>query len=397
LEVLISTVVPDFFFGFLETVSLLQPCSIEQIRSKMKSIWGPVRAAKAFAMKYNFVATDPKSKYVLTTLGERLLKYTNNARVDFLILNVKLQEQEPFLFLKNELTRSRSLTKRQLGELLQVKFRPNEKWSIEEKDRIGDVYAKWLIYLRQGVEEGDLINYVGGIIRTFEVLVIPEMRNLLDRNLYDWLTEKFHTPHNLLDEPYEMLKKVETTNDPDKQGEIFESFVASCFRRLGFTPRLRDGLRERKTKLTYERKGGGDIGLFCHFPTVATDKVHQGYAIACEAKAAQYPIGSKAVGQARNLCEKIKEAFSDYLVHTVIVSRSTFGYDSSAKEQASPEVMHLNHKILLGLLDWQKKRLEKGLPLITPTHFMMIFKELIQERNLEPTLDEFMWKIDSLA
>jgi len=230
-------------------------------------------------------------------------------------------------------------------------------------------------------------------VKTFEVLIIPEMRDLLDRELYDQLVENFHTPHNILDEPLELLRKVEGSTDSNEKGEAFEEFVATCFRRFGFNSRCRDGVRENIRNLTYQRKGGGDIGLFCHFPTPATDKTHQGYAIACETKAGRYPIGSKAVGQARNLCQKIKEVFPDYLTHTMVVSRSEYGYDSSGKEQAPPEVVHLNHEIFLNLLKVQEDRLKKGLSLVTPIHFMTVLKEFIRERKLEPNTTEFLEKM----
>ena len=138
------------------------------------------------------------------------------------------------------------------------------------------------------------------------------------------------------------------------------------------------------------------MALFCHFPTPTINKTHQGYAIACEAKAGRYPIGSKAVGQVRNLFEKIKRAFPDYLVHKIIVSRSKVGYDSSGKDQAPPEVVHVSHKILLSLLEEQESRLEKGSSLITPVHFMIALKEFIREQRLEPTTSEFLEKIHAI-
>ena len=193
MQPLITTTTPAIFFQFLEAVSTLHQSTLDQIRSCMKSIWGPVRAAKAFSVHYGFVESDDK-KLKLTTLGKRLLAYTDAARYDFLILSVKLQEKEPFFFLKKELEKKEVLKMTRIGELLRVRFRPKEKWLKEKTDRIGSVYVQWLTNLRQAKLEGDSIRYVGGAVKTFEVLIIPEMRDLLDRELYDLLVENFHTP-----------------------------------------------------------------------------------------------------------------------------------------------------------------------------------------------------------
>ena len=393
MKTLITTTTPTSFFEFLETVASLQESTLKQILSCMKSIWGPVRAAKAFSVHYGFVESDG-DKLKLTTLGKRLLAYTGTARSDFLIFSIKLQEKKPFFFLKKELEKNKVLKITRMGELLRVKFRPTESWSKEKMERIGNVYVQWLISLRQAELDESSVKYVGGAVKTFEVLIIPEMCDLLDRTLYDYLIEKFHTPHNILKKPHESLQKVETTTNDNEKGNAFEDFVARCFRRFGFNPRKRDGIRETMKNLTYKKtKGGGDVGLFCHFPTPTTDKTHEGYAIACEAKAGQHPIGSKAVGQARNLCQKILESFPKYLAHTIVVSRSKSGYDSSGKGQAPPEVLHLNHEILLNLLKMQEDRLKKGLSLITPIHFMIVLKEFIKERKMEPDITEFLEKL----
>lgn len=393
MAVLITRTTPKLFFQFLDAVSSVQPATIYQIRACLKAPnLGSVHAARAFSQHYGFIESDNK-KFKLTNLGERLLSYTDNARFDFLISFVKIQEKEPFLFLKRELQKNKILKLTRIAELLQIKFQLKEKWLAEDQMRIGKVYGQWLIQLRQAKLDGDSIEYMGGKVKTFEILVIPEMKELLDRCLYDYLVENFHTPHNILREPYELLEKTKESQDANKKGEAFEEFVGSCFRVIGFTPRSRDGIREKSRNLTYQRKGGGDVGLFCHFPTPTPTKTHQGYAIACEAKAGSYPIGSKAVGQVRNLSQKIMEVFTDYLVHAIVISRSRFGYDSSGKEQAPPEVVHIQDKVLLDILQEQKNRLSKGLSLITPIHFMVVLKEFIKEQKLEPTPTEFMKKL----
>jgi len=240
------------------------------------------------------------------------------------------------------------------------------------------------------------LTYSKGVVKTFQIIVIPEMKQLLDRTLYDFLTEKFHTPHNILDEPYDLLNETKKATDDEKKGELFELFIGSVFTRFGFSSRLKDGIRERCSNLTFKRKGGGDVALFCHFPIPTDKQTYHGYAIACEGKATENAIGSKAVGQARNLCKKIQELYPQYFVHTIIMSQSPYGYDSSGREQAPPEVLHLNTKTMLNLLDLQKKRLEKGLLLITPVHVMLLLEELIKNQDFNPKPEKVVEIVEKL-
>jgi len=388
---------PDLFFLFADVVSSLQPCTIEQIRKRMKSIWGPVRSARNFASQYGFISIGEKSKKIsLTTDGKRLLRYTGNARTDFLIYNFKLQDREPFLSLQYELSLVDEMKIRDIGDFLDTKFPHRGTWELKEKDEYGEVFAEWLVLLRIAKSDGDTLTYSKGIVKTFQIIVIPEMKQLLDRTLYDFLTENFHTPHNILDEPYDLLRETNKATDDKKKGDFFESFIGNVFARLGFSSRLRDGIREKNTNLTFKRKGGGDVVLFCHFPIPTEMRTYHGYAIACESKATENVIGSKAVGQARNLCKKIQELYPQYLVHTSIMSQSLYGYDSSGEEQAPPEVLHLNSKTMLNLLDLQKSRLEKGLALITPIHLILLLEELIKSQELNPKPEKVVEIIEEL-
>jgi hypothetical protein len=397
MKVLLTKTKPELFFAFLETVASLQPCTIEQIRKHMKSKWGPVRSARNFASQYGFVSMQEKTKkFSLTTDGERLLRYTNNSRIDFLIFNFKLQDYEPFLSLQYELSLKTKMKISEIGDFLDTKFPHKEKWDSKEKFEYGETFAEWLILLRIVKREGDTLTYSKGVVKTFQIIVIPEMKQLLDRTLYDFLTEKFHTPHNILDEPYDLLNETKKATDDEKKGELFELFIGSVFTRFGFSSRLKDGIRERCSNLTFKRKGGGDVALFCHFPIPTDKQTYHGYAIACEGKATENAIGSKAVGQARNLCKKIQELYPQYFVHTIIMSQSPYGYDSSGREQAPPEVLHLNTKTMLNLLDLQKKRLEKGLLLITPVHVMLLLEELIKNQDFNPKPEKVVEIVEKL-
>jgi len=60
-------------------------------------------------------------------------------------------------------------------------------------------------------------------------------------------------------------------------------------------------------------------------------------------------------------CEMvIRENYAKYFVQPVIISQAECGYDGSGRRNAPPEVVHLTAKLILILLDVQKKRLEKG-------------------------------------
>jgi hypothetical protein len=397
MKAMLTKTKPELFFSFLKAVSSLQPCTIEQIRKHMKSNWGPVRSARNFASQYGFISMQEKSnKIFLTTDAERLLRYTNNARTDFLIFNFKLQDYEPFLSLQYELSLKNKMRIDEVGDFLDTKFPHKGRWNSKEKSEYGDAFAEWLVLLRIVRRDGDILTFSKGIVKTFQIIVIPEMKQLLDRTLYDFLTEKFHTPHNILDEPYDLLNKTNKATDDEKKGDLFESFIGSIFTRFGFSSRLKDGIRERCSNLTFKRKGGGDVALFCHFPIPTDRQTYHGYAIACEGKARENAIGSKAVGQARNLCKKIQELYPQYFVHTIIMSQSLYGYDSSGREQAPPEVIHLNTKTMLNLLDLQKKRLEKGLPLITPVHVMLLLEELIKNQDFSPKPEKVVEIVEKL-
>jgi hypothetical protein len=351
----------------------------------MKEVWGPVYSTRNFALEYKFVSFDEKSKtFSLTTDGERLLRFTGNLRKQFLMNNFRLQCYEPFSYLQTELSQKNKMSVQDIGELVETKFPQRKKWKPQDKEDFGRAIAEWLAFLEIAELRNDIVTYTKGEVKATGIICFPEMEKLLERTLYDYLIENFNTPHNIIREPYDLLAKTNKAIDDNEKGELFESFICSIFKRFGFSPRLRDGSREQKANLTFQRKGGGDVGIFCHFPIQTDKEILHGYAIACEGKAKESVIGSKAVGQARNLCTKIKEFYPKYLVHTIVVSQSIYGYDSSGREQAPPEVLHITSKVLLTLLDLQEKHLENNLHLISPLHIMLLFEELVKRQYLEP-------------
>jgi hypothetical protein len=385
MEVTITKTKPERFFSFLETVSSLQPCTIEQIRKQMKSIWGPVRSARNFAKEYNLVVYDEKSaKFSLSTDGIRLMRYTGNLRNTFLVDNLRLQFCEPFASLQRQLSQKAQMTIQEIAEFLEVKFPQKKKWSVQDKTDYGEAFADWLVLLQVAKRNNGEVEYTGGEVKTAGIIYYPDMDRLLDRTLYDFLTESFDTPHNMLDEPYKILDRVNKTKDENEKGKLFESFIGSVFRRFGFSPRLKDGTREKATNFTLKKSGGGDVALFCHFPSQSEKEIIHGYAIACEGKATESAVGSKAVGQARNFSKKINELYPRYLVQPLIFSQSKCGYDESGRRTAPPEVVHLTAKTMLSLLDVQKRRLEQSLSLTTPIHIMLLLQELVKQQNLEP-------------
>lgn len=256
-------------------------------------------------------------------------------------------------------------------------------------------YASWLEALQVAKVDTMGLTYTAGRVEGLEILVVDEAEDLLDRTLYDYLTESFPTYHNLLDEPNRLLQAARTETNEEAKGELFEKFVAAAFSRLGFSARIRDGSREQKLNLTFQRKGGGDVGLFCHFPIVAGGDTKPGCAIACEAKSTNGAIGSRAVAQARNLTVKIREAYSKYALHTIVMSGKNALYDPSGREQAPPEVLHLTDEMLLDILGIQVKLANKRQKLITPLTIMTTLDDLMTSEKLEPTQEEVTKMIES--
>ncbi len=382
---------PEIFIAFLESVRRLQPATLKQICSNLSSVVktpniGHVRSAIAFATSYGFVKLST-GKLELEELGNRLLRTSGNSQVDFLIMNVKLPTQEPFHYLKNELRNQSNLSWQRFRKLFQDKYRVS---SGTDQTTYAKTYADWLEFLRIAKIDDKGLTYAAGRVEGLEIIALDEGDELLDRNLYDLLTESHPTYHNLLDEPNRFLQAARTELNEEAKGEAFEKFVASVFSRFGFSTRIRDGSREQKLNLTFQRKGGGDVGIFCHFPIITGGETKPGCAIACEAKATEGAIGSRAVAQARNLNAKIKEAYPKYALHMIVVSGKNALYDSSGREQASPDVVHLTDEILLDLLGMQVKYANKGEKLVNPHKIMMGLDECVTSEKLEPTRQEFV-------
>ena len=254
-------------------------------------------------------------------------------------------------------------------------------------ETVSECYAKWLELLRltETIQEGVL--WIGGGVSVFDVTALAELDFLQDRALYDFLVERFLTPNNMLDDPLAILSSISVEEDDNKRGELFEDFIFSCSTLLGFSTRSRAGPRERGTSLSYQsNKGGGDLVLLSHFPIHTASTEFEGCALACEAKSTEGQVGSKAVGQARNLKAKIEETYHNYLVYPIIVSRAKFGYDGSGRDLAPPEVVLLTQDSLLEICKQQKERLERGDRLVLPVHVMAMIEELIRLQNLEPSI-----------
>jgi len=224
---------------------------------------------------------------------------------------------------------------------------------------------------------------------------LSETSEMADRATYDLLVQCCKDPRDLSEDFREELSSLDAIEDDNTKGEEFEELLGRAFSRLGFSARTRDGVRERKSNLNYERPGGGDVGLFHHFPVLARGELHPGYAIACEAKASRFPVGSIAVSQARNLADKIREQFSSYLVHKTVISRSTSGYDRSGRDQAPPDVIHLSTDVLAWLLNKQVESYEQGLPLLTPYKVLALLDALIRNQVLEPQTSDVERMISS--
>jgi hypothetical protein len=381
-----SSTSPKLFYDFIESVERLQPTTISSICSDIGEVTGRVQSAKIFAETYGFVKSKGILDISLTDLGLRLMWYSGSARTEFMIHNARMQEQTPLRFLKDQLSKSGSLSLKRIVDLLRIRYHaPKSPQALQYAQSYGD----WLVELRQGKWKGKTLEYTGGKIRSLDIIALDDADKLLDASLYDWLTESFPTYQELLQEPSDLLKKIAATGDVNLKGDLFENFVACVFKRIGFSTRLRDGIRETKRNLTFQRPGGGDVGLFCHFPLLAGGTVRPGLAVACEAKSTEGPVGSTAVGQVRNLAKKIGEVFPNYLVQSFVVSRSKVGYDKTGVEQAPPEVVHLTSDLLIELLTLQASRARKSMKLITPLTTILTVDVLVKSSNLQPNWTDF--------
>jgi len=352
----------------------------------MRESLGRVRAAKAFAETYGFIESRGDHDILLSELGTRITRYSGNSRIDFLLSNARLQEKEPFAFLTGELMKQNFLTLERVATLLQLKF---EVPSNEYASNYARDYTDWLVELRIARRNKEGLEYTGGRVRSLDVIALPEAKQLLDSSLYDYITEEFNPYQQMLHEPSSLLNGVAKTKDGNQRGRLFEEFVASVFKRLGFSTRLCDGAREKKRNLTFQRPGGGDVGAFCHFPTTARGRVSPGFAIAFETKSTEGAIGSNAIGQVRNLAKKISESFENYVVQSLVISRSKVGYDQSGRDQAPPEVVHLTSHLLLELLNFQLGRVQAAQSLVTPLDIMLTLDDLVRDQNLQPDWKAF--------
>ena len=389
---------PDYVFRFIETVRRLEPCTIEQIRAELRAQWPPVRSTKSFAQHFGLVITAG-DKITLTDACRRMLRYKGTKRINFLIAHLQPQEIEPMAYLARTLGELNGhIEKRQITDFLRNRFEPNAKWDKKKMVEISECYAKWFHLLRMVSIDSSAVQWIQGGISTFDITALAEQEYLQDRMIYDYLVERFPTPKNTIDEPHRIRSSVANEKDDRKRGTLFEDFVVSCSRLLGFSPRSKAGPREQGTNLTYQgNKGGGDVVLLSHFPIHTATKEFEGCALACEAKSTEGQVGSRAVGQARNLQIKIEEAYANYLVYPIVVSRAKYGYDESGRDISPPEVILLNQDTLLGLCKVQKERLEKGIRLLLPVHFMATIDELMKLENLEPSANEFYAIIKKIA
>ncbi len=370
----------------MESVERLEPTTLSTLCTDLGEVTGRVQAAKVFAETYGFIKSKGIRDIALSELGIRLMQYSGNARTDFMIHNARIQDKVPFTFLREELRKSDSLTLRRMAGLLQTKYgAPKSTITLQYAKSYGD----WLAELRIAKWKDKKLEYAGGKVRSLDIIALDDASKLLDASLYDLLTETFMQYQDIIQEPTDLLEKITSASDDKVKGDLFEKFVGSVFKRLGFSTRLRDGIREAKRNLTFERPGGGDVGLFCHFPIVAGGSVRPGFAMACEAKSTEGAVGSTAVGQVRNLAKKITEIFPGYLVQSLVISRSKVGYDSSGREQAPPEVVHLTSDLLLEALKMQASRARKSLTLITPLALILAIDDQVKAQNLQPDWTTF--------
>jgi len=380
---------PQTVFEFIEALESIQPCTIEQVRAKLRSPWPPVRLARSFCQFFGLIESG-KGKIWLSSIGTRILRYTSGKRIEFAKNYWRLQEREPFRYLINQLSKTAQyIGFDEIADIIRVKFDPKTSWTKEKKLAIGEDYSRWLEYLGICKVKNNTVGYVGGFVKGFDVLSLTEVEFLKERELFDWFVEDFKNPKEILKEPQRILDKLKQEDDDDKRGKMFQRFVSVSFKRLGFFPRTRNSPHEKKSRLSFkDNLGGGDVALFFHHPVSTSSHTYLGGSLACEAKSTESNVGGRAVGQARNLRMKIQERFSDYLVQPIVVSRSNVGYDPSGRNLAPPEVIHITANGIIKMLMLQKKRLDRGESLILPTHIFQILDNFVKNEIIEPKPDE---------
>lgn len=393
MSIRLSKAKPVEVFSFLSAVAALGRCTIEQVRAHLKAQWPPVRASRSFAGQYQLVALQD-GYITLSTLGRRLLRYSDGKRVEFVVRHWRLQAIEPFLYLRQYLA---SATGRvicsDLADAVKVRFLPRDKWGGEDRKGYGKALAAWMEYMNLVRVELDVVTYVGGGVITPSPHSLLEVEFLRERELRDWFIEEFDSPKSIVEECKGLLNNITKETSDEARGALFHRFIAVSARRLGFSPRTRNSLLERDLPVSFSTSfGGGDLVLYFHHPIDSRLKTYQGGALACEAKSTESSIGSKAVGQARNLASKVQEAFPEHLVVPVVVSRSRIGFDRSGQDQAPPEVVHLTDSCVMELLEAQKKQLSGRGRLVLPPLVFQILDSFIQDENLEPQPDDIASK-----
>src|SRR5437660_2753572 len=389
---------PSEVFAFLESVAALgAPCTIEQVRAHLKAQWPPVRGAKTFAEQYELIE-NRSGLLTLSPLGRRLLRYTGRKRVEFVVRHWRLQDHEPFQDLRIQVaSRSSPISTGDLADLVRVKFLPSEKWSADDRKGYGRTLSVWLAFMGFVELKGDHLSYIGGEIVTPSPLALIEMEFLKERELRDFFVESLESPQSIVGTSRQLLDRVALESVDDIRGKLFHQFIATSARHLGFSPRVKNSPFEVGTPVSFaSTSGGGDLVLLFHHPVEAREHTFQGGALACEAKSTESNVGSKAIGQARNLAARVEDSFPEYLVMPVVVSRSRIGYDHSALDQATPEVIHLTGESLLTLLDYQRNQFAAKGRLVLPPLIFQLLDGLVRDEMLEPNPKDLADRLTAL-
>jgi hypothetical protein len=327
------------------------------------------------------------------------MMHTGEKRREFVLKHWRLQDLEPFRFLREFLSGLNETHIEKIGPVVLTKF-SQEKQSKNYVLGISQALSLWLEYLRIAEFDQKNVNVlkpVKGNIITPVVFSLLEVEFLSERALRDWYSETFDNSKAILDEPRNILIDLSKEVDDEKRGEMFKRFIVACALRLGFTYRTQDSIIYSNSKISFkDNSGGGDIVLFFHHPVESRKETFEGGAIACEAKSTESNVGSKAVGQARNLSAKVRLEYPKYVVFPIVVSRSKCGFDQSGRDQATPDVVHITEKILMGIIEQQREQLNINGNLVLPSHFLMLLDSLIRDESLEPNEVEVRKRVQGL-
>lgn len=349
----------DQMFGVIRAL-IISPKTSNEIK-KFLGNKDPNHAIRAL-LEMGFLVKE-QGRFALKDQYLDLLKAgKENERVKELF-EEKLIRYTPFKKLVKILEASGGqLRKDEIGDYLQAEF--NADWKQSTKSQYVNILLNWGSYADILLLKGDKVflnpKYANAPIKT---VAVENYSKSLEKYIYDYFCEQ---------DPVELIREIEelekTLDESKKSGSKFEEILVRLFRILGFSVRKQTGIKEKNVGLSYDSRkgGGGDLGLFIHFPVRFGKEIYEGVAIAVESKATRQGAPKKAIDQVRTLSKQIKKLYPEYYILKVVVSRSIGFEPYHARDKAYPEVIHLPYAVIKHLVKLQSEKFGQNETLITP-------------------------------